>query len=303
MRRSFFCCAGNSTTTSTEKPTTNSTPLPPGLESAGGEGGAAARGTSHGHAHTTQPIPTSRTPNVTSSATPSSQSASDSKSKSANLSHASPAPPIQSTHNKSASSLSGGGRQTPTKQSSLQTEPEVTQKVSHVNKMAEFYVSVSPAPRTTPTVRTNNNRGAKQVENTPSPSVVSVRDNDRSSAASSAAEVYPVEGNEDDNGQSLSADNSESDAQYPEQTDIDLSRSHKNRYGEPLETDDEDLLEGMGSGYYSSSRSPLQHRDRFAFEHDMGGVFAGSNNIYGQVEKVRTAFPSTTECLIVMFLH
>ncbi len=154
----------------------------------------------------------------------------------------------------------------------------MTQKVSHVNKMAEFYVSVSSAPRTTP----RNIDGVKLVEITPAPPTRDAMGNRDMSPIPSKSQV--ADNNED---YFHSADSSDEEAQYPDHRDVvDLSRSHKNRYGDTMETDDEDLLAGMGSGYHGS-RTPYQHHDRFAFEHDMGGAFVGSNNVYdGQVEKV-----------------
>ena len=188
--------------------------------------------------------------------------------------------PVASSLEKPTNASSLNGQQIPTKQSSLQTEDHVTQRVSHVNKLAEFYVSISPAPRTTPII---HNKDIKHIENTPSQPIDSISDSDKYHFSNIDQGLLSVEKKEGNIDNPYSSDNTDI-VPYSEETGVDFSRSN-DRYGEILETDDEDLLAGMGSGY---SRPPIRHHDRFAFEHDMEGAFAGSNNIYEHAEKVGT---------------
>ena len=149
-----------------------------------------------------------------------------------------------------------------------------------MNKMAEFYVSISPAPRTTPNIR---NKDIKHIENTPSPSpsIANMGDKDKSHSSDMEELLLSVEDNEGNTDNPHSSDNTDH-AQYPGRIDLEDSRSHNDGgYGEMMETDDEDLLAGMGSGHHG--RSPTRKHDRFAFEHDM---WAGGNSIYDEAEKV-----------------
>ena len=155
----------------------------------------------------------------------------------------------------------------------------MTQRVSHVNKMAEFYVSISPAPRTTPNIP---RKDIKHVENTPSPSTDTVDDDKDKSHSPDLELLVPLEENQGHVDNSHPSDNTDL-AHYPEdRDDLEHSRADSDRFSE-LETDDEDLLAGMGSGHYSSRTPTARQHDRFAFEHDM---FGGGNSIYDEAEKV-----------------
>ena len=147
-----------------------------------------------------------------------------------------------------------------------------------MNKMAEFYVSISLAPRTIPNIP---NKDIKHIENTPSPSpsIANIGDKDKSHSLD-MDELLTVEENEGDIDNPHSNGNTDH-VQYPEQTDLEHSRSHNDGYGQMMEIDDEDLLAGMGSGH--PSRTPKRQHDRFAYEHDLWG---GGNNIYDEAEKV-----------------
>ena len=179
----------------------------------------------------------------------------------------------------STSSLSE--QRVPTKQSSLQTDGHVTQRVSHVNKMAEFYVSISPAPRTTPNIPSKD---IKHVENTPSPATDIIGDKDKSHSSDMEL-LLPSDENEGQIDNPQSSDNKDL-VHYPRDDDLEHSRSNNDRFSE-METDDEDLLAGMGSGHYSSRTPTARQHDRFAFEHDM---FGGGNSIYDEAEKVTSLF-------------
>ena len=175
----------------------------------------------------------------------------------------------------SSSSLSE--QRVPTKQSSIQTDGHVTQRVSHVNKMAEFYVSISPAPRTTPNIPSKD---IKHIENTPSPSTDIIGDKDKSHSPDLEL-LLPIDDSEGQIDNPQPSDNKDH-VHYPRDGDLEHSRSNNDRFSD-METDDEDLLAGMGSGYYSSTTPTARQHDRFAFEHDM---FGGGNTFYDEAEKV-----------------
>ena len=240
----------------------------------------------------TQPIPTS--PSISISKDDSKITKTDTPyGSTAEPHHKNSQSPLQNRPNSTSSHLLSS--HSLPNQKSAETDSHMTQRPGHVNKMAEFYVSITQSPRT-PTSSVQN---IKFPENTQS----IVQDSSDSNISQNSPE------SEDDFGEMVLLDeDTDSDRDTHSSTDDKIQREHSlhsedtnsdtlhnmGTGSEILETDDEDLLAEMGSGYQHTLSAATSYRgqhERFAEEHIMGGAFAGKSspghhNVYEQAEKV-----------------